>query len=73
MRDYFDLKNLPILEPYRRTLQVSSFDRKADKEISGSFISGYGRFMVLLTNGERDVSEVSGRDCNGGDNSFLLF
>ena len=38
MRDYFDLKNLPVLENYGRTLQVSSFDRKADNGDFGQYL-----------------------------------
>lgn len=56
MRDYFDLKNLPILEPCRRTLQVSSFDRKAD---NGDF----GQFLYQDTDGSMVLFDERGKGC----------
>ncbi len=59
MRDYFDLRNLPVLEPDRRTLQVSSFDRKADNGDFGQFLYQDADGSMVLFD-ERDVSGVFG-------------
>ncbi len=56
MRDYFDLKNLPILEPHRRTLQVSSFDRKADN-------ADFGQFLYQDADGSMVLFDEMGKGC----------
>ncbi len=56
MRDYFDLRNLPVLEPDRRTLQVSSFDRKAD---NGDF----GQFLYQDADGSMVLFDERGKGC----------
>lgn len=56
MRDYFDLKNLPVLENYGRTLQVSSFDRKAD---NGDF----GQYLYQDADGAMVLFDETGKGC----------
>ena len=38
MYEFFDLKNLPVLTKNRRTLQVSSYDRRYENQDWGNYL-----------------------------------